>query len=170
MSQRVKIWKPSHGVGWIKYEMSIAGDDIQFTDNFWLHEFVVSKDHPELAEEIIVEPEHIARLDLMSRILLQPARDYVVSTISILSGIRSWALNEAVDGSEDSDHLCGLAADITTGYPASTELIFDYLRKRKLDLIGQLILYRNDKGQAVFVHVSFPSRRHHGEVLYADTG
>jgi len=166
MSQRVKVWRPTEKQGWIKYEMSVSGDDVQFTEHFRLSHFIVSRDYPELAAEIVLDDMHIARFDLLSRILLQPARDYIQSPIYISSGMRSPKLNDAVDGSEGSDHLCGLAVDIDTESAVNTQLVFNYLLKHRMDVIGQLILYRDSNGEVDFIHVSLPSERYHGEVLY----
>lgn len=86
----------------------------KLTPNFSDAEFVVSKNHPDLAVKIQLTETDALRLKLLSESLLQPIRNEWRNPMTILSGIRSPELNEAVRGSKSSDHLHAIACDWTS--------------------------------------------------------
>ena len=92
--------------------------DARLSDNFWLREFLRSEEHPGLAQQLNPSLEVQARLELLSRSLLQPVRDRWGPWV-ITSGFRSAALNAAVGGAQGGDHRHGMAAD---GYPKSAKI------------------------------------------------
>lgn len=86
----------------------------QFTENFWLHEFVKTA----TGLDNIPGTEEIENLRRLCDVVLQPLRDYLVQKypdlkiqIIITSGFRSLLVNRAIGGSDTSDHVFGRAAD-----------------------------------------------------------
>lgn len=78
--------------------------------------------------------------------------------LAITSGFRSKALNDAVDGSDTSQHMNAEAADVDFGSPAAARAMFVAIlegRVRVRDL-GQVILY---PGRS-YLHVALPSARY----------
>jgi len=138
------------------------------TDHFNSREFVVSSSHPELLQEIrdSVNDMDLYKFFLLARMILEPLREWVGLPIKIYSGKRSEALNKAVGGAINSDHLyrdeCA-AVDFTFGDPSKDALALLYLRARP-QILGQCINYPVD-GKETFIHVSLASRKHHGEYL-----
>lgn len=82
--------------------------------------------------------------------ILDPLRENFKKPILVNSGYRCLALNKAVKGSKTSQHLLGLAADITAGSSQENKKLFDLIIN--LDLpFDQVIDEQNFK----WVHVSF---------------
>jgi hypothetical protein len=73
----------------------------------------------------------IDSLNLLCSTLLEPARALLGVPISVDSGFRSEALNEAVGGAKSSAHLDGRAADLVPQGMA-LQAAFDILRKSNL--------------------------------------
>lgn len=86
--------------------------EINLSDNFTLGEFVVSKEFPELIEDIFPTIDQVNNLYKLCQFALQPIRDKF-GPVDIHSGLRSIALNDALHGEKDSQHLYGEAADFT---------------------------------------------------------
>lgn len=82
--------------------------------------------------------------------VLDPLRESYGKAIRVNSGYRCPALNKAVKGSKTSQHMKGLAADITVGSTTKNKELFDLIIK--LDLpFDQLI----DEKKFSWVHVSY---------------
>ena len=123
---------------------------IKLSENFFLNEFFVSADHPEVANNMRVPLYIIENIQILVTSLLQPIRTYVDERIDILSGIRTYQLNHLVKGADSSDHMIGAAADITSDkiYNNTTKIAEEI---RALGLpYRQLIYYPNE----MFIHVS----------------
>lgn len=85
--------------------------------------------------------------------ILDPLRERYGKPIHVNSGYRSPALNKAVGGSKTSQHMTGLAADITAGSAAKNKILFSLVQE--LDLpFDQLIDEKNFR----WIHVSFSSK------------
>lgn len=85
--------------------------------------------------------------------VLDPLRESYGKAIRVNSGYRCLALNKAVKGSKTSQHMKGLAADITVGSITKNKELFDLIIK--LDLpFDQLI----DEKKFSWVHVSYSSK------------
>lgn len=124
----------------------------RLTPDFALGEFAVSESRPDLVEPV---PDHLGpNVVRLAKDVLQPIRDRVGLPLRILSGYRSEALNEAIGGSETSQHRRAEAADFTT---AGIGALFRDLMRGGLDLpIGQAVYYPAQ----VFVHIALPSQRY----------
>ena len=85
--------------------------------------------------------------------VLEPLRVAMGKPIKISSGFRSQALNKAVGGVYNSQHLKGQAADIDIqGDMAFGRKIFDYIRDH---LPFDQLIWEHNKSGTYWVHVSF---------------
>lgn len=92
--------------------------------------------------------------------VLDPLREWFKKPIYVNSGFRCKALNEAVKGSNTSDHMSGRAADIDAGSVEENKKLFNYIKDNfEFD---QLI---DEKGLS-WVHVSFKKNNNRKQVLY----
>ena len=117
--------------------------------------------HSEIAERegIINIPnfEAIENLIKLVNKVLIPAREYMATPIYINSGYRSKELNKILGGVENSQHLYGKAADITTHDKERNDILFKYLCWNiEFD---QLIRYET------FIHVSYNGVANRGMVI-----
>lgn len=94
--------------------------------------------------------EVVNNLEQLVDYLLDPLRERYGKPITVNSGYRCSALNKAVNGSKTSQHLKGLAADITAGSATKNKTLFNLAIE--LDLpFDQLIDEKNYK----WIHISF---------------
>lgn len=102
-------------------------------------------------------------LQTLVTMILDPLRMDMGYPIQVNSGYRCPALNEVLEGSKNSQHMKGMAADITL-IPREKSIwngkqlnqqAFEYIRDNFV--FDQLIIYGegNDKGR--FIHVSYNS-------------
>lgn len=97
--------------------------------------------------------QEIVCLTALAQNVLQPLRDYWAREIKIGSGYRCHALNKAVGGVSNSQHMKGQAADLCIdGDMEKGKRWFNYIRDHIT--FDQLIWEHNSKG-AYWVHVSF---------------
>lgn len=123
---------------------------MQLSPHFQLREFLVSREHPDLAKKIQPTAQHVANLQRLAR-ALERVRAIVARPLAILSGLRSPELNAASGGKANSDHLAGLAADIQITWIPGKD--FSVLAERlfvALPELRQVIVYP-DRG---FAHLA----------------
>lgn len=82
--------------------------------------------------------------------ILDPLRERYGKQINVNSGYRCKKLNDAVKGSKTSQHIKGLAADITAGSKKENKILFDLIIEMNLPF-DQVI----DEKNFSWVHVSF---------------
>ena len=126
---------------------------IKISKNFTLDELCASK--TATAKKIDKKPGNMEIVNLCALVyhVLQPLRDWWGKSISISSGYRCQALNSAVSGVKNSQHLRGQAADIDIkGDLTIGKKLFEYIRKN-LDF-DQLIWEHNASG-TYWIHVSY---------------
>ncbi len=112
-------------------------------------EWVVSRDHPELAAKIVLSEQDRANIRFHVQMCLDPWRlAHPDNKLIILSGKRSDELNAAAGGSTNSDHLFGMAVDIYATDMTAQEL-YCSIQDQGLPY-RQLILYQGKR----FVHWS----------------
>jgi len=114
----------------------------------------------------------LENLEKLCQTIMEPLREHFGSPIYITSGYRPPDKNKAVGGVSTSDHLMGRACDFYVpsvnehGWIDNTFEAFHWLRKFKLDYIGQLILedrrFHSGRPSNLCVHVSIPSPKHPG--------
>lgn len=105
------------------------------------------------------EVEH--NLETLVRKVLDPLRMDMGYPIHVNSGYRSPALNEVINGAKNSQHMKGMAADITLiptekciwNSKQLNQQAFDYIRDN-FDF-DQLIIYGLGKDMGRFIHVSY---------------
>lgn len=89
---------------------------IRLTPNFTLEE--LTKSNPEILKSGITNLPTEEAIDNLTNIainILQPIRDHFKVPVIVTSGYRSKAYNEAIGGSENSQHMRGEAVDIDLG-------------------------------------------------------
>jgi hypothetical protein len=120
------------------------------TPHFRAVEFLVSKEHPDLAAKMFLSEQELNSCYLLCLFILEPIRKRY-GPVRILSGKRSRALNEAVGGRPESQHLDATAADIFCPLPPTMEFVFGWV-KDELQWPGEAIWYQT-RG---FMHVALP--------------
>lgn len=106
----------------------------------------------------IADARCVANIYTLVDNVLDPLRDIVGFPIYINSGYRCKSLNDAVDGSDNSQHMKGLAADISFGVNEHLcEWVYSILKSGTYTMfsyIDQCILYKDKR----FIHVSIAER------------
>lgn len=140
---------------------------MQLTENFSLNEFVRSQVASRKGIDNNPPLGAISNLRTLCINVLQPLRKQINSPIIITSGFRSLALNTAIGGAENSQHLYGEAADIECLALSNYQLAEHIVRNLDTD---QTILEFHTRGDpdSGWVHVSFKSdRENRGDVFTA---
>lgn len=87
---------------------------------------------------------------LLTAGILQPLRSYLKEKVVITSGFRSAQVNFAVNGSKNSFHLYGMAADFKVkSFQKAIDFIKNYLE------FTELGIYQTEKGVIRFIHVAY---------------
>lgn len=112
-------------------------------------------------------PNADARLRMQRLIeqLLDPIRAAWGGPITVNSGYRSPALNKAVGGVSNSQHMKGEAADITVGSQEANKQLFDLiveLRQNGRISFDQLI----DETGYSWIHISYHAGKNRNQVLH----
>lgn len=139
--------------------MSFAGTqkerDYQIGHWFQLWETVVSRDYPELAQQIVIGEATLTTMTVLCRTVLDGVRNYIGYKVRPSSFLRSRALNDAVGGSWHSQHVWGEAVDFKIPDHRGRLIdAFSWIRENFHYTLGQLILYYDDELFPVFIHVS----------------
>jgi len=132
--------------------------DIKLSENFLFHEFFVSADYPELAEEEYEDALmnwsygdlKVMNLTRLAEGNLQKIRDHFSAPAIITSGYRNEKLNDKVRGAFNSDHRYGTAADISVK-GVDIDVVWEAVKN--ICEGRNFILYPDEK----FVHVSINS-------------
>lgn len=138
----------------------------QLTKNFSLQE--LTKSETALRLNIPNRPGKVAlaNLTLLAEKVLQPTRDHFKKAVKVNSGYRSPAVNTAIGGAVNSDHMRGMAADIEIPGLPNAELAFWIRDNLKFT---QLILefYTPGVPDSGWVHVSYDPKNLKCECLTA---
>ena len=135
--------------------------DIKFTPNFSLHELLLTN-HRKFDEEQYNPPaEIIENLRALCVHVLQPLRDALGTPVNINSGYRCPSLNKAINGSKNSQHMSGQAADIVDHTHGNE---FLYRKIVELNLPFDQII---DEFGFRWVHVSYDPSRNRKQQLQA---
>lgn len=94
--------------------------------------------------------EIVNNLEQLVDNILDPLREEYGKPIKVNSGYRSPVLNKVVGGSKTSQHMTGLAADITTGSVMENRRLFALVQSLNLPF-DQLI----DENKFKWIHVSY---------------
>jgi len=128
--------------------------------NFALDEFIKSKTANKLGINNDPGPVEIARLQALVTNVLQPLRNAMGFPIVITSGYRSKALNTAIGGAFNSQHMKGEAADIVGSNKAQ---MFNYIKDNLP--FDQLIWEAGNDSQPEWIHVSYKNVGNRKQVL-----
>lgn len=88
-------------------------------------------------------------LQALCTAVLEPARKFIGLPIKVNSGYRSEAVNKAVGGAKNSQHMVGEAADITLGSKELNKKLFEWMQHNVE--YDQLI----DEKNYQWIHVSY---------------
>jgi uncharacterized protein YcbK (DUF882 family) len=99
---------------------------------FTIKELYKSSTATKMGINNIPNSEIVNNLTLLVDFILDPLREKFNEPIYVNSGYRCPALNNAVNGSKNSAHLYGYAADITAGSSSKNKILFDLIQE--LDL------------------------------------
>jgi zinc D-Ala-D-Ala carboxypeptidase len=140
---------------------------MQLSKNFALVELITSQEAARRGLDNTPTPQVITNLTNLVKNVLQPLRDLVGKPIVISSGYRSPAVNSAIGGAINSEHMTGCAADFTI--PGKTNKETAQLIMYNLTF-NQLILefYREDNPYYGWVHCSYSASGNKKEVLHFD--
>lgn len=92
----------------------------------------------------------ISNMEELIKNVLDPLREAYGKPINVNSGFRCPALNKAVGGAKNSEHMTGCAADIDVHSIQGNKQLFDLIQKLNLPF-RQLI----DESNFSWVHVSY---------------
>lgn len=90
---------------------------MQLTKHFHLNEFARSSTAARLGIDNTIPEAYIPNIKNLCEQVLEPLRENIRSPVIISSGYRCAALNKAVGGVWNSQHMTGEAADIQTASP-----------------------------------------------------
>ncbi len=110
--------------------------------------------------------KHLQALKAVAENIFQPCRENFGKPLRVTSGYRSEALNEAIGGSQRSQHSKGEALDMQSTKGYTNKELFLFI-KDHLDfdqLIGE---FPDDMGEFAWVHCSYKEAGNRGEVLVA---
>lgn len=105
--------------------------------------------------------EVVKNLTQLVDVVLDPLRKNWGAPLRVNSGYRCPALNKAVGGSANSDHLYGYAADITAGSVEKNKELFKLVQKLNLPY-RQLINENNFS----WVHISYNPKDIKKQILH----
>lgn len=129
--------------------------NMKLSEHFTLWEFLRSDKATELGlmqKQLNVSDEIVNNLRALCVNVLEPLR-LAVGTVIISSGYRCPELNEAINGSKNSQHMKGEAADIIHPMAGGNRLMYKWIRANVI--YDQLINEHN----YTWIHVSFTTRR-----------
>lgn len=97
--------------------------------------------------------EVVNNLKKLVEYVLDPLREKYGKPIHVNGAYRCPALNKAVGGSKTSQHMLGLAADITAGSATKNKILFNLVQELNLPF-DQLIDEKNFR----WVHISYSDK------------
>ena len=131
--------------------------------NFTLEELTFSQTAARLGIVNAPGPQEIEALRNLCVHILQPLRDAIGEPLTVSSGYRCPALNRAVQGAADSQHVLGQAADLQCFTLVTAEF---FRRAVALNLPFDQLIYEGGP-HAVWVHVSYNAAECRGQILRA---
>ncbi len=130
---------------------------MRLTKNFTLYELTYSCTAARLCLDNTPTTVQVRNLRTLAEEVLQPLRDLIGLPIVVSSGFRCRELNDQIGGADKSQHLMGMAADITIPGFSNIE-IYDTIRQH-LEYDQVILEHVPDHSPTKgWVHVSFASK------------
>ena len=133
---------------------------MKLSKNFSLNEFISSETALRRGIDNTPSAEVLANLKALCENIMQPLRDWYGKPINITSGYRSPALNRAIKGAANSDHMRGQAVDFTLPKEDYAK-VFDWLRNNVQ--FTQII----DEFGFSWIHISYDAKNLKKQALKA---
>ena len=127
---------------------------------FTIAELCKSETADQLGIDNRCKKEHVVNMTALVDNVLDPLREAYGKPIRVNSGFHCPALNKKVKGASNSDHLRGMAADISGGNKKENRRLFYLIQELGLPF-KQLI---DEKGFA-WVHVSYDTNNLKKQIL-----
>jgi hypothetical protein len=108
--------------------------------------------------------EVLDNMKLVAEKCFEPLREWYGKPITINSFYRSPALNKAVKGAKNSDHVKGMAIDLDAGSNSENLKLFNWLKDNVE--FKQLIHEYGDKSGPEWVHISYDPKDLRTQLLY----
>jgi hypothetical protein len=108
--------------------------------------------------------EVLANMRLVARMCFEPLREWYGKPITINSFYRSPALNRALRGARNSDHIKGFAIDIDTPSNAENKKLFEWC-KANLKFSQLIWEYGNSQGPG-WLHISYNPKDLKQQILH----
>jgi len=108
--------------------------------------------------------EVLANMKLVAEKCFEPLREWYGKPIIINSFYRSPALNKAIKGAKNSDHVKGMAIDLDAGSNSGNLKLFNWLKDNVE--FKQLIHEYGDKSGPAWVHISYDPKDLRTQLLY----
>ena len=144
--------------------------NMKLTEHFTLAELTASHEAEKLGIDNSAPPEIVPRLVLVAE-MLERVRSALDAPITVSSGYRCAALNEAVGGAPGSDHPQGHAADIEApAFGSATEVANALAPQISVLGIGQIILERLHSKQWVHLSTHAPEKPINRVITITDAG
>ena len=133
----------------------------QLSKNFSLNEMCRSNTARVRGLPNVPNAEQVNNLQQLCKNVLQPLRDHLGEPVVINSGFRSQAVNMAVGGAKNSQHLYGQAADIRTvsDHPDDNMALLRCIIESKVPFDKLIAEFVDDKGRPDWIHISFSEKR-----------
>ena len=127
--------------------------DVPITEHFTLEELYRSQTATKLGINNKPSAQQQINLTYLAEHILEPLRVAMKEPIPIGSGFRCQALNKAVGGVYNSQHLKGQAADLCIGGDLKKgRKWFDYI---KTHLQFDQLIWEHDRSGTYWIHVSY---------------
>ena len=142
---------------------------IYLSPSFSVGEFEKSPTALRLQIDNTMPPAAIENAKLLCKHVLQPIRNKWSLPVTINSGYRSANLNRAMGGSQTSQHMLGMAADIEI-HGVSNAILWQWIHDNlEFDQLIAEYLKPNDP-KAGWVHVSFNNGKNRKQALSCVNG
>jgi uncharacterized protein YcbK (DUF882 family) len=137
---------------------------MKLTQHFTLEEMTKSQTGARKGIDNTPGPEVVENLKQLCENVLEKIRTNFARPITINSGYRGPALNKAIGGAKNSQHLTGQAADIEIA-GIDNKTLFNWIKDNLQ--FDQLILeyYKEGVPESGWVHVSWNSFRNRKHIL-----
>lgn len=124
---------------------------MNLTPHFTLKELCHSRTAQKMRIDNTPNNTHIQNLKFLATNILEPLRIFAQQPIYINSGFRTPALNNAIGGARNSQHMKGEAADIRIPDITTGHQYFAYIRD---NLNYDQLIWEHNKYNNYWIHVS----------------